>query len=145
MSSYRRVVMDTSTLVSAALRRGSLPERALLKALACSDLCASPETLDELATVLRRDKFDCYLGREQRDTFVALVRRHARLFTVSESELAGVEPHCRDAQDEKFLALVLAAEADVLVSSDQDLLVLHPWRGIPIITPEEFLRDSAAR
>jgi predicted nucleic acid-binding protein len=36
----------------------------------------------------------------------------------------------------------LAAEADVLVSSDKDLLVLHPWRGIRIVTPAEFLGED---
>ena len=36
-------------------------------------------------------------------------------------------------------ALALACEADVLVSSDADLLVLHPWRGVPIVTPGDFL------
>ena len=52
-----------------------------------------------------------------------------------------IESACRDPKDNHFLALALAlaAEADVLVSSDEDLLVLHPWRGIPIITPAEFL------
>lgn len=140
MIHYHRVVLDTSTLVSAALRRGSLPEQALSKALASSELCASTETLNELATVLGREKFDRYLDRESRENFVALIRRHARLFAVQLSDLAAVEPRCRDAQDDKFLALLLAAEADVLVSSDEDLLVLHPWRGIPVPTPEAFLR-----
>jgi hypothetical protein len=31
-----------------------------------------------------------------------------------------------------------SAEADAVVSSDEDLLVLHPWRGIAIVTPAEF-------
>ena len=38
-----------------------------------------------------------------------------------------------------FLALALAAEAEVIVSSDEDLLVLHPWRGISILNPAEFI------
>jgi predicted nucleic acid-binding protein len=50
-----------------------------------------------------------------------------------------VDPPCRDPRDNQFLALALAAEADIVVSSDEDLLVLHPWRGIPVVTPVEFL------
>jgi predicted nucleic acid-binding protein len=42
-------------------------------------------------------------------------------------------------KDDKFLALALASDADVLVSSDEDLLVMHPWRGVPIMTPFQFL------
>jgi predicted nucleic acid-binding protein len=46
---------------------------------------------------------------------------------------------CRDAKDDKYLELALAAGADMIVSSDEDLLVLHPWRGIPILSPADFL------
>lgn len=31
--------------------------------------------------------------------------------------------------------------AGAIITGDADLLVLSPFRGIPIITPEEFLRD----
>jgi uncharacterized protein len=133
---FRRVVFDTSTLVSAALREGSVPHQALVKALASCDVCASVETLAELSTVMGRRKFDRYLDRELRLSFVALVNRHAHLFAVP---VGAVAPGSRDAKDDKFLALVLAAEADALVSSDDDLLVMHPWRGISVITAAEFL------
>ena len=46
---------------------------------------------------------------------------------------------CRDAKDAKFLALALDCQAVTLVSSDADLLVLHPWHEIPILTPAAFL------
>ena len=52
MSRIRRVVLDTSTLVSAALRIGSVPHQALMQALASCDVCASAETLAELEQVL---------------------------------------------------------------------------------------------
>ena len=47
---------------------------------------------------------------------------------------------CRDPKDDKFLEVAVAGEADVIVSGDQDLLVLHPFGGIPIIPPVAFLR-----
>ena len=50
----RRVILDTSTLVSAALRIGSVPYQALSEALATCDVCASAETLAELEQVLDR-------------------------------------------------------------------------------------------
>jgi predicted nucleic acid-binding protein len=50
----QRVVLDTGTLVSAALRIGSIPHQALLQALATCDLCASAETLVKLERVLDR-------------------------------------------------------------------------------------------
>jgi putative PIN family toxin of toxin-antitoxin system len=131
----RRVVFDTSTLVSAALRAGSVPHQAVAKALASCDVCASVETLAELSTVMGRRKFDRYLERELRLEFVALVKRHVHLFVAP----GLVVPGSRDAKDDKFLALVLAAGADALVSSDDDLLVMTPWRGVPVMTAAEFL------
>ncbi|TAE80988.1 MAG: putative toxin-antitoxin system toxin component, PIN family [Alphaproteobacteria bacterium] len=49
---------------------------------------------------------------------------------------------CRDAKDDMFLELAVNGKADALVTGDKDLLVLHSYRGIPIITVREFL-DSA--
>jgi uncharacterized protein len=46
---------------------------------------------------------------------------------------------CRDPKDNKFLALAIACTADVLVASDKDLIALHPYLGIPVITPSDFL------
>jgi hypothetical protein len=137
----RRVVWDTSSLVSAALRIGSIPHQALLKTFATCDLCAGAETLAELERVLELRKFDRYLDRQLRREFVALIKRNAHLFAVGKQDVAAVDPPCRDPQDNQFLALAFKAEADVLVSSDDDLLVLHPWRNIAIQRPAEFLSD----
>lgn len=140
MSHIRRVILDTGTLVSAAIRPGSVPDQVLVKALHTCEVCASAETLDELAQVMDCKKFDRYLDKESRRAFVALMRRHLRLFTVQQSDLAAVDPPCRDPMGSKFLALALASEADAMVSSDEDLLTLHPWRGIPILAPTDFNR-----
>jgi len=46
---------------------------------------------------------------------------------------------CRDPKDNIFLKLALTGRADCIVSGDKDLLVLHPFRKIPIISASEFL------
>lgn len=139
MSFVKRVVFDTSTLVSAALRPTSVPRQAFLKAIAEAELCISDSTLTELRDVMSRDKFDRYLERELRMQFVELYRRHTRLIHVSEAEELALQAPCRDPRDNKFLALALACSADVVVSSDEDLLTLTPYRGIPVILPRDFL------
>ena len=139
MSRRHRVALDTSTLVSAAICTGFKPDQALWKAMESFALCASEETLAELEQVLGRGKFDRYRNQESRRAFVATIRRRALLFTVEFADLAAVDPPCRDPNDKKFLALALAAGADALVSSDEGQLALHPWRGIEILTPAEFL------
>jgi predicted nucleic acid-binding protein len=49
---------------------------------------------------------------------------------------------CRDAKDNKYLELALAAGARTIVSGDSDLLVLHPWRGVRILNPAAYLADA---
>ena len=139
----RRIVLDTSTLVSAALRIDSTPHRALRAALATCDICASAETLDELEHVLDREKFDRYLDRAARNEFVTLIRRHVHLFAVQSADLEGVKPSCRDPRDNQFLALARVAGAGVLVSSDEDLLVMNPWQEVTIVTAADFLSRFA--
>ncbi len=41
----------------------------------------------------------------------------------------------------KFLSLALAANATLIISGDQDLLTLHPYKNIPIITARQFIDD----
>ena len=143
MSVLRRVVLDTSTLVSAALRVGSLPHQALLKALGTCEICVSSSTLDELEQVLQREKFDRYLDAETRLAFVALHRQYARLFAVAQADELNIQLACRDPKDNKFLALALVCEADAIISSDHDLLALNPWRAISVLTPAGFVDLSS--
>ncbi len=63
---------------------------------------------------------------------------------LKEAELAQVSEiitACRDAKDDKFLELALSGRASCNVSGDADLLALSPFRGIPILTPREFLTE----
>ena len=46
---------------------------------------------------------------------------------------------CRDPKDNKYLELAVAGQAECIITGDQDLLVLHPFKGIDILTVQEFL------
>ena len=145
MSGPRRVVFDTSTLVGAALTLGSVPHQALVQALARCDVCASVQTWLELERVMQCERFDRYLARDTRLEFVALLRISMHFFPVTQADEDVLQPPCRDAMDNKFLALMQVCRADMLVSSDADLLVLHPWCGVPVLRPKEFLSDTVVR
>lgn len=137
MRFVERVVFDTSTLVSAALRVDSTPATALRAALSGCEVCASEETLRELEDVLMRAKFDRYLERAERQAFFDLFARHSVLYEVRASVAA-----CRDPKDDKFLALALACGARVLVTSDRDLLELDPFQDVAIRTPAAFVASA---
>lgn len=140
--SEQRVVFDTSTLVSSALRQDSIPHQALLKAFRYSTVCVSKETLEELREVLARDKFNRYVSEDTREQFIRLIEGNARLFIVHELDWPAIGIRCRDPKDDKFLALTTECEASILVSSDEDLLVQHPWNGVRILRPAEFLLEG---
>ena len=132
-----RHVFDTNTLISAALFEGSTPDRAFRWSLQHGRVVVSPDTLDELVKVLGRDKFDRYLSAEEREAFLeALVERVEVVEPVGEIEA------CRDPDDNKFLELAVEGGAEAIVSGDDDLLALHPFRDISIVTPGAFLEQQ---
>ena len=126
------------------LRPDSVPRQALLNALRTFELAASVATLHELREVLQRPKFDRYASLRARLDFLALVSRHAHLVEVDAASEQAASGACRDAKDAKFLALALACHAAALITSDADLLVLHPWHGVPISAPATFLQTLGA-
>ena len=129
-----RAVFDTNVTVSAALLPRSVPRQAFDRAQTQGRILISGPTAAELNEVLRRDRFDRYVGREKRLGFLASLVRTGEMVEVTEAI-----SDCRDPKDNKFLELALSGEASHIVSGDQDLLVLHPFRGIPILTPRAFL------
>ena len=134
MSFDRRIVVDTGVLISAAIRPQSTPALALEKALLAFEVCASGSTLAELKRVLMAERFERYRPLASREQFLeGFVQRACRF------EVSITVTDCRDPGDNQFLELAETAEAELIVSSDADLLVLHPWRGIPILPPSAFL------
>ena len=124
MKSRSRYVFDTSTIVSATLFEHSKPDRAFRRALKRGRVLLSLATLEELAEVLQREKFDRYVTLAEREEFLeALVER--ALFVEPTEEIEA----CRDPKDDKFLELAVSGQVRCIVSSDEDLLVLHPFRG----------------
>jgi predicted nucleic acid-binding protein len=62
MNFDKRIVIDTGTLVSAALRVDSIPGQAYAKALYEFEVCVSGATFAEIDRVMRWEKFNAYFG-----------------------------------------------------------------------------------
>lgn len=133
------VVFDTSTLIGCCITPHGPPAQALAQALRSHVLVMSDETLDELSEVIRRDKLEAWRPLAHRLVFLNGLVASVRMVPVSIRV-----SDCRDAKDNKFLELALTAKAGTMVSSDSDLLVLNPYRGINISTPAEFLLADGA-
>ena len=129
-----RIVIDTGVAVSAVLLPRSVPRQAFDAAAGRGKLLVSEATVAELDEVLRRPKFNKYLPEEKRLEFLAALVKQAETVEITEVITA-----CRDPKDDKFLELAVGGRASHMISSDGDLLALHPFRGIAIVTPQEFL------
>ena len=134
------IVFDVSALVGAAIRRDGVPERALGRALREDQLAVSDAVEAELWDVFSRPRLKRFLNPELRENVLATVRLFGLFFTPTTRVT-----DCRDPKDDKYLELALAAGATTIVSSDHDLLALHPWRGVRVLSPAAYLADAGGR
>ncbi len=128
-------VFDTNVLISSALLPYSSSRNALNKALVSGVLATSDSISEEFIEVLFRKKFDKYFSDdEERWTLINKLEANSKLFTPNL-----IITVCRDPKDNKFLELAISANASCIITGDNDLLVLHPFRGIPILNAVDFL------
>lgn len=128
-----RVVCDTNTLISYLLLPNSAPALAVRKALGHGVLLVSESTLNELADVLSRPKFDRYISIEDRQAFFKLFSRVYERVNIVCPVTA-----CRDPKDNQFLEVAVNGDASIIITGDEDLLVLHPFQGVSILTAAQF-------
>lgn len=129
-------VLDANIFVSAALFPGSKPDTVVREVLRTGELLASLKTLEELREVLNRKKFERYINRDDKEDFLRDV--------VDRSII--IEPNsrisiCRDPKDNQILELAISGKADLIITGDDDLLVLNPFQSILIVTPDAWLQD----
>jgi putative PIN family toxin of toxin-antitoxin system len=131
------LLLDTNVLVASLIARGM-----------CADLLeycvrehvvmTSQPLLDELRDVLTR-KF------RQRDRDVqAAIRLFRETFTLVTPQTID-PPACRDRDDDVVLGTALAGSCTAIVTGDQDLLVLDPFRDIRVMVPTAFWKWESER
>ncbi|MBN4063640.1 putative toxin-antitoxin system toxin component, PIN family [Cardiobacterium sp. AH-315-I02] len=131
-----RLVFDTNTLISGLLLPDSQPAHAVKKGLHEGKIIVSSNTLNELAEVLSRAKFNRYISLEDRKEYF---RYFARV--VEKIEIIRKVKSCRDPKDDKFLEVAINGEAEIIINGDKDLLILHPYQSIQIVTPIHYLNN----
>ena len=140
MNSEERYVFDTNVIISALLFSTSAPGQAFVRALGHGTILVSQSLVEELSDVLGRDKFDHYVTREERENFLESLIRESEVVEIADEVQA-----CRDPKDDRILELAVNGNATIVVTGDDDLLVLSPFRGIPIVTPAVLLQNLATR
>jgi putative PIN family toxin of toxin-antitoxin system len=135
MTKINHFVLDANTLVSAfLLDPTSKAAKAYYKAKAEGKIVLSENTFNEFSDVFIRSKFDRYLPLSKRLIIIEDLKTLVKFITVT-----SVIQACRDPKDDKYLELAISSGAVCVVTGDKDLLVLHPFEGIPILTAAEFL------
>lgn len=77
------------------------------------------------------------MSEDRRQEFLKMLVREAELVSVSETLSV-----CRDPNDDKFLELAISGRATHIISGDEDLRALHPFRGVNILSPQGFLTEQ---
>lgn len=130
-------VFDANCLVSASILPNSTIRRAFDKAVVLGSIASSQEVFDEYTEVLFRKKFDKYFASiDERLSIINLISGKLREFSPTEKI-----QDCRDSKDNKYLELAVVANVSCIITGDKDLLVLHPFRNIPILDAVGFLNN----
>ena len=127
-----KCVVDTNVLISAALTKGA-PFRVVEHLIKNNALIFSKETISELSSRIIQPKFDKYVSAEDREAYVNNLILSADLVII-DNLIQG----CRGRDDDKFLETAVKGDARFIISGDQDLLTIHRFEGIDIVTVQEF-------
>ena len=127
-----KCVVDTNVLISAAPTKGA-PFRIVEHLIKNNALIFSKETISELSSRIIQPKFDKYVSAEDREAYVNNLILSADLVII-DNLIQG----CRDRDDDKFLETAVKGDARFIISGDQDLLAMHRFEGIDIVTVQEF-------
>lgn len=129
-----RIILDTNVLISGLLSSSSTSQKVFDIVTKEEILLISEITFTEIYQTLIRPKFDKYITLEKRLIFLTNLRQKAQVVDIIETINI-----CRDDKDNKFLELAVSGNANFIITGDQDLLVLNPFRNIEIMTINEFL------
>ncbi|MBD1212961.1 MAG: putative toxin-antitoxin system toxin component, PIN family [Dolichospermum sp.] len=134
-----KVVLDTNIWVSAIIW-GGLPDQILL--LHEQDkltIAMSQKLLDELECTFNKRKLAPKLQALSLTVpiVINLIRESVIFYSIQELNV----PELRDVDDNIILATAIAGEVDVIITGDQDLLVLVEYQGIAIKTAKDFLNE----
>ncbi|MDH7503578.1 MAG: putative toxin-antitoxin system toxin component, PIN family [Verrucomicrobiota bacterium] len=125
-----RVVLDTN-IVFAALAASGFCHEVFRRVARANAVVTSEPLLNELDDILKRK----LRITPAVTSFVTELRRRA--VVVKPAPLTA--QICRDRNDDVVLATAVAAQAEVIVTGDSDLLVLKEYQGIRILSPRQFL------
>jgi putative PIN family toxin of toxin-antitoxin system len=131
-----RAVLDANVIVSGFAANSGTPA-ALIERWVIGEfvLVLSEHILDGAARAWGNPYYATRYTAGQAQETLSLLRRSAQL-VIPEPSVHGVAD---DTEDDLVLGTAVAAEADYLVTGDKGLQRIGTYRGIPILSPRDFL------
>lgn len=131
------VILDTNIWVSRLLWGG--PPGRILDLAGAKQIRVSISALqlEEIDRTLAKPKLQPKLN--QLSTSSATIIKAIRAISQTVPAAPVTLETLRDPDDAIILAVAIAADADVIITGDRDLLILTEFSGIPILTPQTFL------
>jgi len=133
------VVLDTNIWVSAIIW-GGIPDRLVtLQQQKQIEIASSQKLLNELERTFNKKKIQPKLAAMKltANDVISLIRESVILYPITELFV----PELRDPDDSIVLATAIAAQAEVIITGDLDLLVLKDYQETKIMTAKDFLQQ----
>lgn len=131
MTNKPRFVIDTNLMVSAALRKNSVPRQVINWIWANGKIVYSVDTIAELFDVLQRPKFDKYVTRTERFEFMSEIAAISELVRVTKRYSV-----CRDPKDDKI---------EPSIHNRHEMLMLREHITLPVHQIAEFCKQHHIR
>lgn len=134
-----KVILDNNVFISGIFWQGApyqiikLAEKNKIEIFTCLEI------LKELFGVLKREKFDSFF-EEGKTTREEVFQKILDLVQICYPKVK-IQLIKDDPSDNIVLACAISSQADFIISGDKHLLKLKSFQGIPIVTPQQFLRQ----
>ena len=132
-----RAVFDTSVLIRYLIKPGAAIKE-LIEDLWLGDevqVVTAPELIEELEGVLARDYVQALIRPEEAQVLLEAIELKAEMI----SWLGPLPSYTRDPKDDKFIACALAGGAEVVITVDEDILILGSLATVQMMAPYEFV------
>lgn len=132
-----RVVLDTNVLVSGVIASGYCARILDAARRETIQLVTSNHLLEEFGEVISRRHIARKFPKASENAEILL--DFLRAFAILVPGIPDEESISRDRDDDFVLACAMEGRVDCVVSGDPHLLDIGSHRGIPILTPREFV------
>ena len=127
-----KVIIDTNVWISFLIGK----RMAYLKDLIVNKqikIVLTEQLLEEIRQVTSKEKISKYFPKKQVDELIDLLKQIAEVKIIKNQHFI-----CRDVKDNFLLDLSDQSKADFLITGDNDLLILDPFKKTRIVTPSDF-------